>query len=110
MSFEIIPLKPFERQLKRLVRKFPSLKNEIIGLVGALETNPNQGTSIGQGCWKIRLSIASKGGGKSGGSRVITHVRVTSERVYLLSIYDKSEQDTLTDKELKALLSLIPKE
>ncbi|MFZ1618225.1 MAG: type II toxin-antitoxin system RelE/ParE family toxin [Flavobacteriales bacterium] len=66
------------------------------------------GTSIGNGCYKIRLSIASKGGGKSGGSRVITHVRVTSERVYLLSIHDKSEKDTLTDKEIKGLLALLP--
>ncbi len=39
---------------------------------------------------------------------MITHVRVTSGRVYMLSIYDKSEKDTLTDKELKALLALLP--
>jgi hypothetical protein len=108
VSYEVIPLKPFERQLKRLVRKFPSLKREITELASELELTPGKGTSIGHGCRKIRLSIASKGGGKSGGSRVITHVRVTSERVYLLSIYDKSEKDTLTDKELKALLALLP--
>jgi mRNA-degrading endonuclease RelE of RelBE toxin-antitoxin system len=108
VSFEVVPLKPFERQLKRLVAKYPSLKKKITELVHTLELDPNHGTSIGKGCWKIRISIASKGGGKSGGSRVITHVRVTSERVYLLSIYDKSEQDTLTDKELKAMLALIP--
>ena len=66
------------------------------------------GTSIGNGCYKIRLSVASKGGGKSGGSRVITHVQLTNERIYLLSIYDKSEKDTLTDKEIKGLLSMLP--
>ncbi len=108
MSFEVVPLGPFAKQLKRLVKKFPSLKKEIAVLVSELETDPKQGTGIGHGYWKIRLSVASKGGGKSGGSRVITHVRVTSERVYLLSIYDKSEKDTLTDKELKALLALLP--
>lgn len=110
MSFEVIPLRPFERQLKRLVKKYPSLKVDITDLVARLQTDPSQGTRIGQGCWKIRLSIGSKGGGKSGGSRVITHVRVTSKRVFLLSIYDKSEQETLTDKELKSLLALIPSE
>lgn len=108
MSFEVVPLKPFERQLKRLIRKFPSLKKEIMELASELEVHPNKGTGIGHGCWKIRLSIASKGGGRSGGSRVITHVRVTSSRVYLLSIYDKSEKDTLTDKELNGLLAMIP--
>lgn len=90
--------------------KYPSLKKEITELVELLKRDPNQGTRVGQGCWKIRLSISSKGGGKSGGSRVITHVRVTSKRVFLLSIYDKSEQDTLSDKELKGLLALIPAE
>jgi hypothetical protein len=29
--------------------------------------------------------------------------------VYLLTIYDKSEKEDLTDKELKELLKLIPK-
>ena len=95
MSFEIVPLRPFAKQLKRLVRKFPSLEKEFVELVDALGENPRKGTSIGNGCYKIRLTIASKGGGKSGGSRVITHVRVTSERIYLLSIYDKSEKGTL---------------
>lgn len=107
MSFEIVPLRSFEKQLKRLVRKFPSLKREITTLANELETNPMKGTGIGNGCYKIRLSIASKGGGKSGGGRIITHVRVTSERVFLLSIYDKSEKDTLTDKEIKGLLTTI---
>lgn len=103
-------MKPFERQLKRLVRKFPSLKSEIAELVASLAKDPRQGTGIGHGCWKIRLAIASKGGGKSGGSRVITHIRVVSKRVYLLSIYDKSEKGTLTDQELKSLLTLLPGE
>jgi len=108
VSFEVVPLRPFEKQLKRLIRKFPSLKREIASLAEELGSIPRMGTSIGNGCYKIRLSIASKGGGKSGGSRVITHVRVTNKRVYLLSIYDKSEKDTLTDKEIKGLLALLP--
>ena len=108
MSFDIIPLRPFEKQLKRLVKKFPSLKEEIAVLADQLSEKPELGTGIGHACYKIRLAIVAKGGGKSGGGRVITHIRVSGKRVYLLSIFDKSEKDTLTDKELKALLALIP--
>ncbi|MBW1619900.1 type II toxin-antitoxin system RelE/ParE family toxin, partial [Empedobacter falsenii] len=58
-------------------------------------------------CYKIRLAIKSKGKGKSGGARVITHLFIENETIYLLSLYDKSEQDSISDKEIKALLKLI---
>jgi hypothetical protein len=63
---------------------------------------------IGRGCYKIRLSIASKSKGKSGGGRVITHVQVSKNTVYLLSIYDKSEMESITPSDLSELLNLIP--
>lgn len=72
-----------------------------------LEVNPQQGTPIGNDCFKIRLAISSKGKGKSGGGRIITHVQVNKNRVFLVSIYDKAEQDNLNDKELLELLKLI---
>ncbi len=76
-------------------------------MVNELKENPDMGTSIGNNCYKIRLSIASKGKGKSGGARIITHTIVTESTVYQLSIYDKSERETLTNKELLELLSYI---
>lgn len=108
MSYSVIPLRPFEKQLKRLAGKYPSLKTEFAALVVNLSQDPEVGTALGGGSFKIRLAIASKGKGKSGGGRVITHVKVVSSRVYLLAIYDKSEKDTLSDRELKELLALIP--
>jgi hypothetical protein len=72
-----------------------------------LEVNPQQGTPIGNDCFKIRLAISIKGKGKSGGGRIITHVQVNKNRVFLVSIYDKAEQDNLNDKELLELLKLI---
>ena len=101
MSYSVYTLPPFEKQIKRLVKKYPSLKLEYLGLIESLENNPNQGTNIGNNCYKIRITIASKGKGKSGGARVITHFVIEDEKIYLLSIYDKSEQTSITDKELK---------
>ena len=92
-----------------MVKKYASLKNELARLISELKENPEQGTAIGQSCYKIRISIASKGKGKSGGGRIITNVVIIEKTVYLLSIYDKSERENLSDKELKQLLDDIPK-
>jgi hypothetical protein len=77
-------------------------------LFGLLEENPLQGKSIGKNCYKIRLAISSKGKGKSGGARLITNFVVTHETIYLLSIYDKSDKESLIDIELQQLLSSVP--
>lgn len=50
------------------------------------------------------MAITSKSRGKSGGTRVITCVKVVQQNVFLLSIYDKSEKETLGDNELIILL------
>ena len=72
-----------------------------------MEKNPEQGTNLGNNCYKIRVSIESKGKGKRGGARVITNIVIAEKTVYLLSIYDKSDKENLTDKELKELLKFI---
>lgn len=73
-----------------------------------LAEEPRQGTALGRGCYKVRMRIASKGKGKSGGARVITCVRVVGNVVWLLTIYDKSQQATITDKELMQLVAQVP--
>lgn len=107
MSYSILPIPPFDRQLKRLIKKYPSLKEEYFDLIESLEQNPKQGTNLGNNCYKIRLAIASKRKGKSGGARVITNFVIADATVYLLSIYDKSEKENLTDKELNELLMFV---
>ncbi|MBA2563541.1 MAG: type II toxin-antitoxin system RelE/ParE family toxin [Chitinophagaceae bacterium] len=104
MNYNVEATDFFKRQVKRLVKKFPSLKSEFKELVQSLEENPKQGTPIGKNCYKIRLAIASKGKGKSGGARIITHVYIVRKIVYLLSIYDKSEQEDISPDILEILL------
>jgi len=100
MSYNIEVTALFEKQLKRLVKKFPSFKNEYLELYTSLKQNPQQGISIGNNCYKIRVAIASKGKGKSGGARVITHLQIVQSKIYLLSIYDKSDQNDIKDSDL----------
>ena len=105
MSFEVKTIDVFEKQAKRLIKKYKSLKDELLQLVNELKENPDQGKAIGKNCFKIRISIASKGKGKSVGARLITNIVINDSTVYLLSIYDKSEKENITDKELDELLS-----
>lgn len=104
MSFEIVYTDNFERALKKLARKYRSIRQDLKEVVSLLEKNSAAGTPIGKNCYKIRMAISSKRKGKSGGARIITHLHIIGETIYLLSIYDKSERDNITDNELESLL------
>ncbi len=106
MSFNIYTTDFFEKELKILARKYPSLKYDYKNLVDSLKEEPKQGMPLGKDCYKIRMTISSKGKGKSSGSRVITCVKIVAGSVFMLSIYDKGDKDTITDKELNNLLRL----
>ncbi len=94
----------FRREYKRLAKKYISLDADLLALVDELKENPMLGTALGNNAYKIRLAISSKNKGKSGGARVITYFVTDDEELYLLSIYDKSEQADISDKALKQLI------
>ena len=104
MKFSVIPSDKFKKEAKRLIKKFPSLKQELIELNYVLENEPELGTPLGNNTFKIRIAIKSKGKGKSGGARIITFLVTENREIYLLTIYDKSEFDNLDDKILKSII------
>ncbi len=106
MSFAVVATPPFERQVDQLERRYRSIFDDVDRLIDALAEQPKQGAHLGHGLYKIRLAIASKNKGKSGGARVITLVYELRARVFLLAIYDKSEKEDLTPHELSALRAL----
>ncbi len=103
MIVNVIPTPKFKREAKRLIKKYASLKTELQTLATELQQTPEMGVRIGEDTYKIRLAVKSKGKGKSGGLRIITHVfaKIVNETnacsVYLLSIYDKSEFDNVSN-------------
>lgn len=107
MRFSVILTDKFKKEARRLIKKFPSLKHELIQLSSILEKEPEIGTSLGNDTYKIRLAIKSKGKGKSGGARVITYVISPNKEVYLLTIYDKSEFDSIDDKIIKVIIKTL---
>ncbi len=77
---------------------------ELAKLFTELEENPTIGTPLGNDIYKIRMAIASKNKGKSGGARVLSFVKVTQTTVLLFSIYSKGEVDNLTGKQIQELI------
>ena len=105
MNYKIELTDNFKREAKKLIKRYASLRTEIEELGKELAENPTNGTSLGNDVYKIRLAIVSKNKGKSGGARVISFVKIIDETVFLLSIYNKGEKDTISDKEIEALLA-----
>lgn len=105
MSYKVFALKHFQREIKFLAKKYRSIKEDLAGLVQQIQENPTAGDMLKSGLYKIRMPIQSKGKGKRGGARVIYYLITTDEEIWLLSVYDKSEKETLTNDELDLLLT-----
>lgn len=107
MKPKILPLPTFMRETKRLLKRYRSLWKDLEALQEELLANPALGTDLGRGLRKVRMRISSKGKGKSGGARVITFTVIASvdeTTINLLYIYDKSERENISPKEIDALL------
>ncbi len=107
MKIDIIASSEFEKEYKRLKRKYKSLPQDLIVFEQELNENPNIGVDLGNNVRKIRISIKSKNKGKRGGARLITYniiVSIIERTVLLVTIYDKSEEETISDAEIKRII------
>ena len=107
MNVTISTIDEFNRQVRHLAKKYKSLKDDLKTLQQEIIDNPFQGVDLGGGVRKIRMPIASKGKGKSGGARVLTlNVLVSDDaEVTLLTIYDKNEIENVSDEYIQWLVS-----
>lgn len=101
--------KRFLRELKRLLRKYPSLISDLEELNKTLLANPRTGDPLGDNNYKIRMAITSKGKGKSGGARIISNVEteiigvVQNNEINLLTIYEKGAVDSISKEHIAEL-------
>jgi mRNA-degrading endonuclease RelE of RelBE toxin-antitoxin system len=98
MSLEIKALSSFERDVKKLFKKYKQLSNDLKVLKVELTQNPKSGVELGNGCYKIRLANSSIPTGKSGGFRVIYYYIDKENNLYLMSMYSKSEIENIDEK------------
>jgi mRNA-degrading endonuclease RelE of RelBE toxin-antitoxin system len=116
MNCKVIAIPSFRKDAKRLLKKYVSLKRELSVLGDQLLLNPRMGILLHENTYKIKIAVKSKGKGKSGGLRVISHVvelevavdedeTQQTVTVFLLTIYDKSEMENISDGDLKWLVA-----
>ena len=107
MNYRLEASATFKRNIKNLGKRYASITDDYARLLDELEKNPGLGADLGGGLRKIRMAITSKGHGKRGGARVITFTVIVSVEeavINLLTIYDKSERESISRSEILALL------
>lgn len=107
MNYSIKTIPPFLKELKRLGKKYHSIKQDYAKLLDELEANPSVGADLGGGIRKVRMTIGSENRGKSHGARVITFTYAVDEAegiITLLFIYDKEERESISKAEIEQLL------
>jgi len=110
MANEVIYSNVFIKKAKVYKKKYLSLVEDLYELEEKLLENPQQGTDLGAGLYKIRLAVKSKGKGKSGGFRIITYLISTTPDgtiINMLTLYDKSEESSIDKKELQKIIKAL---
>ncbi len=103
MSYDVNVVDEFKRDTKKLFKKYKSIKNDILELIEKLEENYQIGIHLGNNLYKIRVKNSDIGG-KSGGYRVIYYTKLSSNSIYLLTIYSKTQKESIDIEMLKPII------
>jgi len=103
----IIITEPFRRKLKKLEKKYPSIKNDLSGLLSDMEDGKISGDPIPglfNKVFKVRAGSSDMKKGKSGGFRIIYYVDNENGEIYLLTVYAKTKNENIPVKDIQAVL------
>lgn len=106
MPYEVIAIDMFQKDVKNLYKKYKHIKQDILTLIESLEIDFTIGTHLGDNIYKIRVKNSDIGG-KSGGYRVIYYTKSSNNKIYLMTIYSKKQQETINISKLKPLVEKI---
>jgi mRNA-degrading endonuclease RelE of RelBE toxin-antitoxin system len=106
MSYEVRVVDEFKKDVKKLFKKYRSIQTDILELVEKLENDYTVGIDLGSNLYKIRVKNSDIGS-KSGGYRVIYYTRLANERIYLLTIFSKTQKENIDVKSLKPIVDKI---
>lgn len=97
MNFETVSR--FDKEVKKLSKKYNLIKEDLNNFVLDFDTIHKESTSIKNNLYKVRLSNSNKNKGKRAGYRIYYYLKV-NDTVYLLTIYDKSQIESINENTL----------
>ena len=107
---KVLPSAEFIRCAKPLLKKYKSLKSELKIFESDILSVPESGEPLGKSRFKIRISIASKGKGKSGGARIVYLLYPPSSSIFLITIFDKSSIENVSVSYLDQVVKELKKD
>lgn len=113
MTYDVHLTETFQKSIKALKKKYPHVKNDILGQIKTLEEDPSGGDPIpgwNKEVWKVRVASSDVKKGKRGGYRLIYFWKTGEMKVYLLVAYFKGEKAEITKKEIESLLKKLNEE
>ncbi|MEA2050853.1 MAG: type II toxin-antitoxin system RelE/ParE family toxin [Campylobacterota bacterium] len=93
----------FLDEAKKLSKKYKLLKQDLQLATKEILQQNDLGVYLGSNLFKKRIKNSSIPTGKSGGFRVIIYKQIEDE-IVLLSIYSKTQKESLNDDELKEII------
>jgi len=94
----------FKKSAKKLSKHYKSFKKDLHFFLASLNDNPNQGTKLAQGLYKVRIKNSDNNKGKSAGYRIITYSIIENE-MFLVDIYSKSEMENISDEAINIIVN-----
>jgi mRNA-degrading endonuclease RelE of RelBE toxin-antitoxin system len=113
MSYDVHLTDTFQKSVKALKKKYPHVKDDLLGQIKALEGDPSAGDPIpgwNREIWKVRVASSDVRKGKRGGYRLIYLWKADEIKIYLLVAYFKGEKAEITKKEIETLLKQLNQE
>jgi mRNA-degrading endonuclease RelE of RelBE toxin-antitoxin system len=105
-SVTVIALPTFTRNIRTLSKKYRNILDDIQPTIAQLENGEilgDQVIGVGYPVFKLRIKNSDNQKGKSGGYRLIYYLK-TSDKILLLTLYSKSEQDDVMAGDLKNII------
>ena len=106
MNFETVSR--FDKEVKKLSKKYNLIKEDLNNFVVDFDNIHKEATSIKKNLYKVRLSNSNKNKGKRAGYRIYYYLKI-NDTVYLLTIYDKSQIESINENTLNQYIEELSK-